>query len=74
MTLEVKPSLEDPFLTVEEVAEIFKVKTYTVREWLKLGKLKGIKISNNQWRILHSEMVAYANKLYGQTKEEKNNE
>lgn len=37
-------------MTVEEVADILKVKETTVRTWLKSGKLQGSKVGNS-WRI-----------------------
>lgn len=37
--------------TVNEVAEICKVTPYTVRAWLKSGKLRGTKISPKAWRV-----------------------
>jgi excisionase family DNA binding protein len=55
------------FLTVGEVAEIFNVTDYTVRVWLKSGKLNGFKPAGQQWRITQSEVVAFANKQYGES-------
>lgn len=66
MTEPVIPSLDDPFHTVDEVAGIFSVTAYTVREWLKEGLLHGIKLPSGGWRIQHSEMVRFANAKYGE--------
>lgn len=38
-------------MTVEETAQILKVKDTTIRQWLRTGKLKGTKISEVIWRI-----------------------
>lgn len=35
--------MTDKFYTTDEVADICRVTKWTVREWLKAGKLKGIK-------------------------------
>ena len=57
--------LDDPFLTVNKVAEIFSVRPYAVRAWLKEGKMKGVKI-DNQWRVQKSVVVAFAQAAYGE--------
>ena len=38
-------------LTVEEVAEAFKVKPRTVYRWLKSGRMYGIKTPGGQHRV-----------------------
>jgi len=45
-------------LTPDEAAEVVKVKAKTIREWLKSGKLKGIK-TGRLWRIKESELRAF---------------
>lgn len=59
------PSMNDPFLTVSEVAGIFAVTPATVRKWLRDGELSGIKLAGDKWRIQQSEITRYANKKYG---------
>lgn len=60
------PSTEDPLLTVEQLAELFAVKPYTVRAWIKAGKFsRTIKLDGKHWRVPHSSMVEFANKKYG---------
>lgn len=54
--------MEETMLTPEEVAERLKVKPYTVREWLRLGKLKGIKLPTGRrvvWRVRPSDLEAF---------------
>ncbi|MBT1279310.1 helix-turn-helix domain-containing protein [Thermoanaerobacter sp. CM-CNRG TB177] len=46
--------------TPEELAELLKVSRETVYNWLRSGKLKGIKVVNF-WRIPESEL----NRLLG---------
>ena len=38
-------------LTTDEVAAILKLNVQTVRRWLREGKLKGIKIADDEWRM-----------------------
>lgn len=63
MTIE--PSLDDPLLTVDEVAKIFSVTPRTVRLWCSEGKLKSVKLSTGGRRVLKSDMVNFANERYG---------
>lgn len=41
-----------------------EVSSHTVRLWLKEKKLPGIKL-DNQWRIKHSDLLAFLNERYG---------
>lgn len=64
------PSLDDRARRVSEVAKIFDVRTTTVREWLRDGKLIGMKLpGSNQWRIAQSEIQRFAQTMYGDTSE-----
>jgi len=60
--------LNDRFLTIKEIAEIFAVRPYAVREWIKSGKLKGVKL-DNQWRVQKSVVQAFAQSKYGEMEE-----
>lgn len=45
-------------LTVTKVAKLFGVTTYTVRHWIKTGKVKAVKIPDTekaQWFISQEE-------------------
>jgi excisionase family DNA binding protein len=44
--------------TVEEVARLLKLQPYTVREWARLGKLKGRKYGR-VWRFKSSDIQAF---------------
>ena len=48
----------EDLLTVDEVARRLHVSTYTVRDWLRAGKLKGYKIGPTKagWRIRAAEL------------------
>jgi len=48
----------EKLLTVEEVAENLRVTAYTVREHLKSGRLRGMKIGK-LWRIKESDLEAF---------------
>jgi excisionase family DNA binding protein len=53
------------FLSVKEVAELFKVGEATVRHWIKDGSLRAINVGR-EWRIapkdLESFLQAHANR------------
>ena len=48
----------EKLLTVENTAKVLLVKPTTVREWLKAGKLKGMKMGR-LWRVRESELEAF---------------
>ncbi len=45
--------------TPEQAAEILQVTAAVVREWLKIGKLKGVKVAGRLWRIKESDLEAF---------------
>ncbi len=57
--------------TVPEVAKILGLTSYTVREYLKSGKLEGFKntnsgrSNNDRWRIKESVLKAYVESRHG---------
>lgn len=62
-----EPSLENPYLTVPEVAKIFAVKNATVTLWLRDGRIEGHKLPDSgRWRILKSEVQRFAQQMYGE--------
>jgi len=44
--------------TPEQVAEILQISRYTVMEWLRNGKLKGIRIGK-LWRVRESDLKEF---------------
>jgi excisionase family DNA binding protein len=54
----------DPLYGVEQVAEMFGVQGYTVRNWIETGKMEAKKIQG-RWRIAKSEIVRFANEEHG---------
>lgn len=56
----------DPLMTVATVAALFDVKPATIREWLKDGTLRGVKIGKGHyWRVPQSAAIELANRKYG---------
>lgn len=52
------------FLTVREVAQILRISEWTVRRWLKEGKLRGIWLSDRAgWRISREDLQAFIEAL-----------
>ncbi|MGA7730348.1 MAG: helix-turn-helix domain-containing protein [Chloroflexia bacterium] len=45
-------------LTVDEVAKVLRVSVFTVRQLLKAGKLRGVKVGR-QWRVRQTELDKY---------------
>lgn len=59
------PTIEKLY-KVEEVAKAFSVQSATVREWLKSGELRGIKIGKGHyWRVPESAVKELAESRYG---------
>lgn len=42
--------MTDTFLTVDEAARRLAITPYTMREWLKTGKVRGVRVSR-RWRV-----------------------
>lgn len=51
--------MTDKMLSPEEVAERLAVTPNTVRDWLRKGTLKGVKIGKKIWRVKELELEAY---------------
>lgn len=59
--------------TVQEVADILKVKPRTVMEWLRTGKLGGFKLSDapkGEWRIPDHALEFFIEQRTKHTKQE----
>jgi len=48
----------DRFLTLVEAAEVLRLSTRTVREYVKRGEIKG-KIIGNRWRFRREDVDAF---------------
>ena len=52
---------ERKFYTVEELVKMLKISDFTIREYLKAGKLKGRKIAH-RWLISKEELKDFIEK------------
>lgn len=60
------------FLTCEEIAERYSVKVSTVREWIKSGKLRAIRLTGAAgYRIRPEDLEAFAEKRTTPEQEDK---
>lgn len=48
----------DKFYTCREVAERYKVKAFTVQEWIRSGKLSAILVGN-RYRVSESDLKEF---------------
>ena len=56
---------EDRLLTVPEVAERLRISDYTVRKWLREGKIQGRRLGGAGWRVLESEVQRFIREAGG---------
>ena len=49
----------EKLLTPEEAAELMGVNADTVRNWLRRGTLKGVKLGGRIWRIKEKDLEAF---------------
>lgn len=47
--------------TPDEVADVLKIKSSTVKQWLRAGTLSGIKVSRS-WRVKESDLKRFIEK------------
>ena len=52
----------EKLLTPEDAAKALLVKATTVREWLKSGKLKGVKMGR-LWRVRESDLDTFIKEM-----------
>ena len=51
---------DERWLTVPEVADVLRVHPETVREWLRSGRLDGVRIGRRSgWRISESQLDTF---------------
>jgi len=51
---------QDQLLTPEEAAARLKISRLTIGDWLRSGKLKGLKVGR-LWRVRESDLEAFLN-------------
>lgn len=62
MNMDTKPQ---NYYTTEEVAEMLKVTTESVRRWIRDGKLKSVKLSGKFIRISQEDLNAFIESMRG---------
>jgi hypothetical protein len=60
------PAIAKEFYSISEAAKILRRRPYTVREWCRLGRVKGQKAHSGrgldeEWRISHEELTRIQN-------------
>lgn len=50
------------FYTTNQVAEMFDVKSATVRDWIREGLIEAVKPNEGPWRISEVELRRFANR------------
>jgi len=55
------------YYTAEEVAEMLKVTTESVRRWIRDGKLKSVKLSGKFIRISQADLDEFVKSMRGVT-------
>lgn len=51
--------MPEELLTPEEAAALLKVKVSTVKEWLRRGKLRGVRLAGKVWRVRPADLDAF---------------
>lgn len=59
LTPEDHPVVGEKLYTTDEVAELFKVTPYTVRNWIKAGRVKALK-HGKSYKITQTELTRLA--------------
>jgi len=68
MTDKIPASPLDQLLTPEQAAKALAVSPRTVKQWLRDGKLPGVKLAGKVWRVKASDLQAFIKK-WEQTKQ-----
>ena len=55
------------YYTAEEVAEMLKVTTESVRRWIRDGKLKSVKLSGKFIRISQADLDEFVKSMRGKS-------
>ena len=51
---------DERWMTVPEVADVLRVHPETIREWLRSGRLEGVRIGRRSgWRISETQLNAF---------------
>lgn len=63
--------INNKYYTAEEVAEMLKVTTESVRRWIRDGKLKSVKLSGKFIRISQADLDEFVKSMRGETNNNK---
>ena len=63
--LKINMDNNNKYYTAEEVAEILKVTTESVRRWIRDGKLKSVKLSGKFIRISQDDLDTFTESMRG---------
>lgn len=55
----------EPMYSTGKVASMLDVSPYTVREWIRDGKLKAVKWGGQHWRVPKSSLLDFLNQRHG---------
>jgi excisionase family DNA binding protein len=56
----------DDLLTIKEVAQRLKMNERTIKNWLRSGRLKGLK-AGRKWRVRASDLESFLERSAGHT-------
>ena len=64
--------IEERWLTTREIAQQLQLTEYTVREWLRTGRLKGYRPGGDRagWRVRRTDLEEFLEKTAGPEKKE----
>lgn len=56
--------MSEKYYSTAEIEKILGISKWTLREWLKAGKIKGTKIGK-QWRVSQESLQAFLQEQHG---------
>jgi len=59
--------INNKYFTAEEVAEVLKVTTESVRRWIRDGKLKSVKLGGRYIRVSQADLDEFVASMRGGT-------
>ncbi len=49
-------------LSIRQVSERLQISEYTICNWLRIGRLRGIKVTGNRWRVTEEAFQEFLKK------------
>jgi excisionase family DNA binding protein len=53
--------VQDTFLTVQEIADLLKVNSHTIRSWIDAGTLRAVRTGSRRVRVRELELARFIN-------------